>query len=373
MLGISGVATKYLINTVTASPSDEGLPSCVISTINADRDKDHVIPEGMDASNFMKAPVLMWSHGAADGYRALPIGTVTSLNVTPGQSITAEWKWLDGDPWAERVKNAWEQGVVRGTSIGFRPIKMEPNVQGGMDHLAWELLELSVCPIPANPEAVRMLKTLGLMDEPTQEHPNMPQPSTEIERAYVAGLSRDQVDSVVKVFCENNNFGVATRGLIEAVWKRGRVVSAVNESRLRAAMDALANAGAVLNEVLAQLMPMSEPDEADDAKPLMPEDMPPKKPMPMMVLDAAESYSFNLAEDALGSGGLRLVLADEPGDVHLFTLIDGAGREPVFTIDPDLMRTTISEAVKSQLQAVFVEPIGALIQRELNRARGRVE
>src|SRR3990167_5238826 len=165
MSGSAGVSTKYLLSTVTASPDDKGLPSCVISTINADRDKDHVIPEGMDASNFMKAPVLMWSHGGSDRYASLPIGTVTSLNVTPGQGITASWRWLENDPMADRVRNAWNQGVVRGTSIGFRPTKMEPNAEGGVDHLAWELLELSVCPIPANPEAVRTLKALGLVDD----------------------------------------------------------------------------------------------------------------------------------------------------------------------------------------------------------------
>ena len=80
---LNGPVTKYVLNTVAASASDAGLPSCTISTINADRDKDRVIPEGMDAANFMKAPVLMWAHGAAERYAAIPIGTVTALSVTP--------------------------------------------------------------------------------------------------------------------------------------------------------------------------------------------------------------------------------------------------------------------------------------------------
>ncbi len=328
--------TKYLLSTVTASPSDKGLPSCVISTINADRDHDHVIPEGMDATAFMRAPVLMWSHGGSDRYAALPIGTVTSLNVTPGQGITASWKWLENDPWADRVKNAWEQGVVRGTSIGFRPTKMEPNAQGGVDHLAWELLELSVCPIPANPEAVRTLKALGLMD--------------------------DEPEPIVE----------------KVIHKRGRVVSAVNESRLRAAMDALASASSVLTEVLAQLMPMN-PDMDDDEEmdaAHSDEEMDPKKPhkpmMPMMAVDEPALYSLRVAEDSDEPSGLRLLLAEDDTGPFL-TLVDDQNREPTFSIDPAVMRSVVAEAVRDQLQAALVRPIGESIQRALDHARGRVQ
>jgi HK97 family phage prohead protease len=134
----------------------------MISTINPDREGDRVIPEGGNFANFMKSPVLMWAHGGADGYASVPIGSVTALEVMPGHGVKAEWKWLEGDPFADRIKNAWKQGVVRASSIGFKPITYMKNGMGN-DIETWELLELSLCAIPMNPEAVRSLKALGLM------------------------------------------------------------------------------------------------------------------------------------------------------------------------------------------------------------------
>lgn len=156
-------AVKYVFQTVAAGSvtAESDLDSCLISTITPDRDGDSVIPEGGDFSNFMKSPVLMWAHGGTDGYRAVPIGSVTQLDVQAGKGITATWKWLEGDAFADRIKNAWKQGVIRATSIGFRPKATTPNGLGS-DINIWELLELSLCAIPVNPEAVRAIKSFEL-------------------------------------------------------------------------------------------------------------------------------------------------------------------------------------------------------------------
>jgi HK97 family phage prohead protease len=155
---------KYVYQTVTAATlqASTETATCMISTINPDREGDRVIPEGGNFANFMKSPVLMWAHGGADGYASVPIGSVTALEVMPGHGVKAEWKWLEGDPFADRIKNAWKQGVVRASSIGFKPITYMKNGMGN-DIETWELLELSLCAIPMNPEAVRSLKALGLM------------------------------------------------------------------------------------------------------------------------------------------------------------------------------------------------------------------
>ena len=329
-------ALKYLLSTVTATPNETGLPSCTISTIGADRDMDHVIPEGMDATNFLRAPVLMWSHGGSDRYAALPIGTVTALNVTPGAGITAEWRWLEGDPMADRVRNAWDQGVVRGTSIGFRPKRMTPNAAGGVDHEEWELLELSVCPIPANPEAVRTLKAMGLMDEPE-----------------VKAVESDAV-SVEPVLLYGADGMPVTQKLapVEALQKRGRVLSAVNESRLRAALTSL-------SDVLAQLLPAVGEDE-----PVVEEviEAPPAVPL-VMALDPAETYSLDMAEDTL-----RLVLAEDPDEV-VCTLIED--HEQRFAVNPADVRAAVIEAVRSH-RVNLAEVFGVAVGKALDTARGIV-
>lgn len=343
------LAQKYFVAT-RAEPS-AGDESITITTIGRDREGDSVLPEGGLFDDFLKNPVLLWAHGSKEGYSAIPIGVVTGLNVQPGVGVKASFRFLENDPFADRIANAYRQNVIRASSIGFKPIKATPNGQG-LDHEQWSLLELSLCSVPMNPDCIRALKSVGLTDEEIAS----PFPA---EPLVVA----DPTDSIKAELA-------TLRAEFDAVQKRGRVVSAVNESRLRAAMDALTNAGAVLTEVLAQLMPMAPDDMPADASMVPADDMPPKKPMPMMALDDAASYSLSLAEDE--PTVLRLLLADDDGE-SVMTLVDDHGREPTFMIDPTVMRNVISEAVRDQLQRDLIGPIGETVQRALDRARGRVQ
>ena len=148
---------KATFSTVVRATGDQ--PSITITTADADRDGDIVVPEGLDLAAFRKNPVVLWAHD----YRSLPIGSTTSLDVEPGRGIRATWAWLDGDDFAMRVKRAFDAGVVRAASIGFVPLEAEPLGAGrGMRYTRAELLEWSLVPVPANAAAVRTLKALGL-------------------------------------------------------------------------------------------------------------------------------------------------------------------------------------------------------------------
>jgi hypothetical protein len=70
------------------------------------------------------------------------------------------------------VEKAWKQikaGLVRGLSIGFRPLDLEPLKGGGYRFKKWEWFELSAVTIPAQAEAtisaVKALDVLGLSPE----------------------------------------------------------------------------------------------------------------------------------------------------------------------------------------------------------------
>jgi HK97 family phage prohead protease len=129
-----------------------------VSTESVDRDRDRVLAGGADLKSYKRNPVVMYGHDL----RSIPVGRATSVTAVADQGIRAAWKWLNGDEFAERVKNAWDQGVLNATSIGFLPRRWKENKEGGLDFTEWELLEFSVVPVPANPEAVRVLRSLGL-------------------------------------------------------------------------------------------------------------------------------------------------------------------------------------------------------------------
>lgn len=144
---------------ITAAGQATGDADAVItaSTSSVDREGDVVEPLRMRRDDLRNIP-LLWGHD----HSSLPIGTVTQLDVDE-RSIRAGWRWLTDDPFAQRVRNAFEQGIVRASSIGFLPHKAEPIKGGrGMRYTDWTLLELSLVPVGANADAVRQFKRLGL-------------------------------------------------------------------------------------------------------------------------------------------------------------------------------------------------------------------
>lgn len=137
------------------SKSDAG-GRIVISTAGCDRDRDRVMPRGAVLDNYLKNPVVMWGHSYYQPSDV--IGKTTNLEITDS-GIVADFELRpaanDQDP-QNIVRLLWDGGWVRTASIGFRPIEMQPNEFGGNDITAWELLEWSLVPIPANADALRL-------------------------------------------------------------------------------------------------------------------------------------------------------------------------------------------------------------------------
>jgi HK97 family phage prohead protease len=147
---------KQVFPTVVLATGDE--PSITVSTNDEDRDGDVCVPSGAVLTNYQKNPVVLFGHD----YSALPVGSSTSVSVGTN-GIVASWRWLENDTFADRVRNAFEQGVLRAASIGFRPLESAARGDGsGRVYTKWELLEWSLVPVPANASAVRTLKRLNL-------------------------------------------------------------------------------------------------------------------------------------------------------------------------------------------------------------------
>ncbi|HLR78527.1 MAG TPA: HK97 family phage prohead protease, partial [Burkholderiaceae bacterium] len=105
---------------------------------------------------------LLWQHNHDQ-----PIGHVTEANVNNKRiEITAEFAKMD-EPGVlqDRLNEAWQSvkaGLVRGLSIGFRALDVEPIKESmGLRFKSWEWLELSAVTIPANSEAnIQTIKSI---------------------------------------------------------------------------------------------------------------------------------------------------------------------------------------------------------------------
>ena len=92
-----------------------GLYSVTIFANELSRDGVSVDIDGMDFSNYRKNPVVLFAHdySGKTGSSGLPIGRTLRLGCTRDGRIKADFEFLSGDPFADRVRNAWNRGFLR--------------------------------------------------------------------------------------------------------------------------------------------------------------------------------------------------------------------------------------------------------------------
>ena len=154
--GYGGAAFRSAAAIGEERPVDGDVYSVTIFANELSRDGMSVDLEGMDFSNYEKNPVVLYAHDhiGRTGSGGLPIGRTLRLARTSGGEIRADFEFLAGDAFAERVRNAWERGFLRGASIGWRPVETRPSGRG-VRALRSELLEWSIVAVPADPDALR--------------------------------------------------------------------------------------------------------------------------------------------------------------------------------------------------------------------------
>jgi len=146
----------------------QGFP-WTLSTNDLDRFSERIDPQGWDFSQYIKNPVVEWAHR----YDIPAIGKIEGLVVDDkglhGLVIFND-KGFDVFGWSigQRVK----AGVIRAGLVGFRPIEVEiPSKEDSKDGTSLifrkqELLEFSICNVPANPFALaKTNEELGMKNE----------------------------------------------------------------------------------------------------------------------------------------------------------------------------------------------------------------
>ena len=125
----------------------------LISTGSVDRDGDTINPKGWQLDHYKRSPVVLWSHD----YTQMPIAKAVAVEASDnGLAATAEFPPKGAYPFADTVYDMLKGGFLSATSVGFRPVEYETakDRQHGNNFLKQELLEFSVVPVPANPEAL---------------------------------------------------------------------------------------------------------------------------------------------------------------------------------------------------------------------------
>jgi len=141
------------------------------STEDKDRQGDVIMANGWQLKQYKKNPVFLWSHQ----YNEPPIGKAINVWAEDGK-LKFHIKFAEKDEYefADTIYRLYKGGYLRASSVGFLPLKSEPIEEAKDDevifgqptrYLKQELLELSGCPVPANPNALAEAKAKGLIKD----------------------------------------------------------------------------------------------------------------------------------------------------------------------------------------------------------------
>lgn len=138
------------------------------STDALDRDQERITQDGIQVENFMKNPVILYGHD----YGGLPVGKAIAVESTD-KGLVFDVKFPTRDeagehhfPFVDSVYRLSKSGFLNTTSVGFMPLE-KPERSKKPPYRTWtkvDLLELSIVPVPSNPDALRLAMDEGVIE-----------------------------------------------------------------------------------------------------------------------------------------------------------------------------------------------------------------
>ncbi len=181
---------KVYIGDIKAINEIERSLVCTISTGCVDRMGESLDPKGVNLKDYQKNPVVLWAHD----YSTPPIGKavwVKKDNATGG--IISKVQFADTD-FAKEIFKLYQGGFMKAFSVGFLPKEIYRNYQQEnynktkdpyITFTKWDLLEYSAVPVPANPEALALAMSKGVISGDTKK---------KIEEMGIKGVTELNID-----------------------------------------------------------------------------------------------------------------------------------------------------------------------------------
>lgn len=258
----------------TKAKSDTGEFKFIASTSAVDRQGESIDQAGWELENYLKNSVLLWAHD----YSQPPIGVVDKIGLENG-NLVIEGRFAPTD-FGQQIRKLYDLKMVNTVSVGFIPKEFNGNVITKS-----ELLEVSIVPVPANPQAVslrqmqeagiemEMLKSKGFILEvkeaETEQNKIVPVAKTWIihskEKQFEFELENGESIKIVIDEHGWKNFIEMDTALLSQ--KAGRVLSEKNRTLIKSTIDSLQASVAALSELHDATDQGSAGKEADNNAP----------------------------------------------------------------------------------------------------------
>lgn len=145
---------------ITSINKEKRTADFIASTSKKDRLGDEIVQDGWELKNYHRNPVHLFAHDS----RSLPIGKAIKTVLERNQLVQRiQYTPVRGFDLPDVVFQLIVAGSLRGISVGFVPLEFEflEDGSGGRRFVRQELLETSIVPIPANPQALVTGKTFA--------------------------------------------------------------------------------------------------------------------------------------------------------------------------------------------------------------------
>jgi HK97 family phage prohead protease len=153
---------------INVSEKDHRINNVIMTNGTRDRYGDSLKPIGARFKNYLRNSVLLWCHDSS----IPPIGRTTNIRAS-SSDVRCDLIYAPGDiyPLAGTVFKLMQLGFVNAVSIGLIPLKAalakdRELPPGSLDIFEYEIIELSVCPVPANPDALVAGRSAGIDTRP---------------------------------------------------------------------------------------------------------------------------------------------------------------------------------------------------------------
>lgn len=171
--GCDGDAYAFDGMLVSPTVSDGRVITGVIASSCTDLDGEVIVPGGLDTSYFPKrVKSVYWNHD----YDRVPVGTCAKLYYNDAGQLVSQTHIINTG-FGDEILTAIREGAINGLSIGASVIEQGPPTHE--ESVKWKgcrnvirkakMLEYSVVPMPANPDALMGLVSKGLIRKATAE------------------------------------------------------------------------------------------------------------------------------------------------------------------------------------------------------------
>jgi HK97 family phage prohead protease len=205
------LSSQHIVKSYTfeakAVNEKENIIEGIFSTPAVDRHDEVVIQEGWKLDDYIKNPVVLWSH---DNYQ-FPLAQMVRIGFENGQLAGAMKFAVDEYDVAKTAFNLMKGKYLRAFSVGFMnnvyEIDNETEIVKLIENV---LLEVSVVNVPANQEALAKIKSIDVLKEaPAEEEAKDEEKKNDEAVKTISQSNKDSIRQAIKALTEALNAGEA--------------------------------------------------------------------------------------------------------------------------------------------------------------------